>query len=100
MLFVSRARHAVGALTKAGAATRTLASLPDQGPEVVSGLQPSKVEAPTRAQNSDFARPRENRDLHAIAAPPYEQHGGARRRRGNLACTRLTARCTRRPRTS
>ena len=40
MLFVSRARHAVGALTKAGAATRTLASLPDQGPEVVSGLQP------------------------------------------------------------
>ena len=49
MLFVSRARHAVGALSKAGAATRTLASLPDQGPEVVSGLQPSKVEAPTRA---------------------------------------------------
>ena len=45
MLFVSRARHAVGALSKAGAATRTLASLPDQGPEVVSGLQPSKVEA-------------------------------------------------------
>ena len=48
MLFVSRARHAVGALTKASGATRTLASLPDQGPEVVSGLQPSKVEALTR----------------------------------------------------
>ena len=57
MLFVSRARHAVGALSKASAATpkasaatRTLASLPDQGPEVVSGLQPSKVEALTRAK--------------------------------------------------
>ena len=30
----------------------------------------------------NFARPRENRDLRAIAAPPYQQHGGARRRRG------------------
>ena len=50
MLFVSRARHAVGALTKASAATRTLASLPDQGPEVVSGLQPSKVDVATREE--------------------------------------------------
>ena len=97
MLFVQRARHAAAALAKTPVHARTLASLPDQGPEVVSGLQPSKVEAPTRAQNSDFARPRLNRDLHAIAAPPARRRGGARRRRGNLACTRLTAR---RPRAS
>ena len=86
MLFVQRARHAAAALAKTPVHARTLASLPDQGPEVVSGLQPSKVEAPTRAV-PNFARPRENRDLRAIAAAPYQQHAGARRRRGNLACT-------------
>ena len=97
MLFAQRARHAAAALAKTPVHARTLASLPDQGPEVVSGLQPSKVDVPTRAE-SNFVRPRLNRDLHAIAAPPYQQHGGARRRRGNLARTRLTAR--RRPRSS
>ena len=44
MLFVQRARHAAAALAKTPVHARTLASLPDQGPEVVSGLQPSKVE--------------------------------------------------------
>ena len=48
MLFVQRARHAAAALAKTPVHARTLASLPDQGPEVVSGLQPSKVEALTR----------------------------------------------------
>ena len=48
MLFISRARHAAAALAKTPVHARTLASLPDQGPEVVSGLQPSKVEALTR----------------------------------------------------
>ena len=50
MLFVQRARHAAAALAKTPVHARTLASLPDQGPEIVSGLQPSKVEAPTRAE--------------------------------------------------
>mmetsp|Transcript_12750 Transcript_12750/g.35045 ORF Transcript_12750/g.35045 Transcript_12750/m.35045 type:complete len:227 (-) Transcript_12750:2334-3014(-) len=45
MLFVQRARHAAAALAKTPVHARTLASLPDQGPEVVSGLQPSKVDA-------------------------------------------------------
>ena len=97
MLFVQRARHAAAALAKTPVHARTLASLPDQGPEVVSGLQPSKVDAMTRAK-SNFVRPRLNRDLTAIAGPPARRRGGARRRRGNLACTRLTAR--RRPRSS
>ena len=44
MLFVQRARHAAAALAKTPVHARTLASLPDQGPEVVSGLQPSKVD--------------------------------------------------------
>ena len=48
MLFVQRARHAAAALAKTPVHARTLASLPDQGPEVVSGLQPSKVDVPTR----------------------------------------------------
>ena len=51
MLFISRARHAAAALAKTPVHARTLASLPDQGPEVVSGLQPSKVDAMTRAVN-------------------------------------------------
>ena len=51
MLFVQRARHAAAALAKTPVHARTLASLPDQGPEVVSGLQPSKVDAMTRAVN-------------------------------------------------
>ena len=50
MLFVQRARHAAAALAKTPVHARTLASLPDQGPEIVSGLQPSKVEALTRAE--------------------------------------------------
>ena len=100
MLFVQRARHAAAALAKTPVHARTLASLPDQGPEVVSGLQPSKVEV-RPAFNPNFARPRLNPDLHALAAPPARRRGGARRRRGNLACARLTARfARRRPRSS
>jgi hypothetical protein len=61
MLFVSRARHAVGALGTRSArplaslpdaqpdarkqAARSLASVPDAGPDVVRGLQPAKVAA-------------------------------------------------------
>ena len=50
MHFVSRARHAAAALAKTPVHARTLASLPDQGPEIVSGLQPSKVDVATREE--------------------------------------------------
>ena len=57
MLFVQRARHAAAALAKTPVHARTLASLPDQGPEVVSGLQPSKVEVGDPSLNQISSAP-------------------------------------------
>ena len=75
MLFVQRARHAAAALAKTPVHARTLASLPDQGPEIVSGLEPSKVEVGP-AQKSNFVQ-------HAVDAP----HRSLRRRPRSSAST-------------